>query len=148
MPIRSAFTLGVVTLTLLGCAKNAGEPTAPQGMTLQIDTTIIPADSMIGVGGAGFYAKFVAWQGPFNPLLGDSALDTLLEADLAVTEFWYPQEPSLCVDPLAHEREIARLEPPDSSILRFGYAPLDSGYADCCIPIWRRYRVCRIAENP
>ena len=82
MPIRSAFTLGVVTLTLLGCAKNAGEPTAPQGMTLQIDTTIIPADSMIGIGGSGFYAKLISWQGAFDPLVGDSALDALLDAGL------------------------------------------------------------------
>ena len=134
----------ILVLILASCKTKSGAPTAPTTFMIEIDTTIIPYDSLGALGGSGFYYKASYWQGSFNPYWGDSVLKMLLDSNFIVDEFWYPQTPGICADPRIHEREIAKLDQPDTSIYRIGYQPLDSGYADYCIRSWRYYKINRI----
>jgi len=130
-------------LSLPACEPKSDAPTAPSSKKIAIDTTIVRFDSLGSIGGPGFYYKNCSWQGGFNPYRGDSIVRALLDSNFMVDEFWYPQAVSPCLDPRIHEREIVKLSQPDTTIYRFAYAPLDTGYADVCIRSWRHYKVRR-----
>ena len=142
---RSSVILLVVTVTLVSssCKSTSSGPIAPHPARFEIDTTVVPYDSLNGIGGPGFYFKSATWSGPFNPLAGDSLVRTLLDSGLSVTEFWYPEAPGVCADPFAHEREIAKLTEPDTTVYRLGYTPLPPGYSDACVRFWRQYKITR-----
>ena len=135
----------VIIAALICCNKKPTPPTAPIQYHLEIDTSIVPSDSLGRVGGPGLYQKLVIWNGAFNPLWGDSVFAMLVDSNFALVEFWYPEEPGICADPYRHEREIAKLNQPDTSIYRLGYAAIDSAYIDYCIRYWRHYRIVRVS---
>jgi hypothetical protein len=139
---RMLFLALIVLLTC--CNKKSTSPTAPIQYHLEIDTTIVPSDSLGTVGGPGLYQKLVIWNGEFNPLWGDSVLAALLDSNFALIEFWYPEEPGICADPYIHEREIAKLSQPDTGIYRLGYVAIDSAKVGYCIRYWRHYTILRV----
>ena len=147
IPIRFAnfvFILGL-TLSLTACKPKSVAPTAPISTKIEIDTTLVRYDSLGSIGGAGFYYKTCRWEGQFNPYSGDSVVKMLLDSNFSVLEFWYPETPSVCLDPRTHELEIVKLNHPDTTIFRFSYLSLDSGYSDGCIEFWRHYTIRKVS---
>ena len=141
-PLHIVIMLGLA-LSLSTCKPKSDSPTAPIGTKIEIDSTIVRYDSLGSIGGVGFYTKNCQWQGGFNPYRSDSVVKALLDSNFTVDEFWYPQAASPCLDPRIHEREIVKLNQPDTTIRRFTYVALDTGFTDFCIRYWRHYKVRR-----
>jgi hypothetical protein len=135
----------VAAVMILSCKSNSSGPTGPSQIRVEVDTTIVPYDSLRGVGCSGFYDKILVWQGFFNPNWGDSVLSMLLDSNFTVVDFWYPEGAGICLDPLPHEREIVKLLEPDTTIFRLGYTAMPAGYTDFCVPYWRHYKVRRLS---
>ena len=138
----------LLSQTLMDCGKDSPIPTPtltmPNKSALQVDTTIVRSDSLGKIGGAGFYCRFGDWrEANYNSRRGDSVLQMLLDSNITVLEFWYPEYPSMCLDPFNHIREIVRLPQSDSTITHLGYDPLNAGFSDHCIPYWRHYKIQR-----
>jgi hypothetical protein len=129
----------------MACKTNSSPPTGLNQTHLQIDMTVVAFDSLGAIGGSGFYYKPVVWTGSFSPLWGDSVVRFLLDSNLTLQEFWYPDAPGICLDPFNHQWEIAKLAIPDTVILRFGYQSLPAGYSDVCVRHWRHYKITRVS---
>ena len=138
------FILGL-TLSLTACKTKSNPPTAPINTKIEIDSAIVRYDSLGSIGGTSFYDKTCFWKGQFNPYTGDSVVKMLVDSNVSVLEFWYPETPSKCLDSRIHELEIVKLSQPDTAISRFSYTPLGSGYSDGCIEFWRHYTIRRVS---
>ncbi len=141
---RATSYVALVSLLLLSCKYETPTQIQVNQIKVVVNTTIVPSKTAGVLGGPGFYYRLVIWDGRFNPLWGDTALQNLLDSNFKVVEYWYPQDPSVCIDPFKHEREIARLDYPDTSIIRLGYAPLSKWLPDTCIIYLRHYVVSRV----
>jgi hypothetical protein len=141
-PILALLTL-LVSLTLLACKKESASPITPTSTHVEITFSYVYADSLGLSDNTGLYYKTANWV----KLGGDSVIKVLLDSNLSLSEFWYPTAPGPCLDPTTHEREIARLINPDTSIYRFGYTPLAPGYNDFCLPLWRHYSIRRVPDG-
>jgi hypothetical protein len=125
------------------CNKKSNSPTGPNEPRLSIDSAVVLYDSLGATGGPGYYYKNIIWYGEFDPSWADSVFTMLIDSSFALVEFWYPDEPGMCLDPSRHEREIVKLSAPDSNITRLGYTPFSSNYLDGCIQHWRQYKFLR-----
>jgi hypothetical protein len=137
------FVLGLA-LSLTACKPKSDAPTAPISAKIEIDTTLVRYDSLGSIGGPGFYYKTCPQEGEFNPYSGDSVVKMLLDSNFSVQEFWYPETPDRCADPINHELEIVKLNQPDTTIFRLAFTSLDSGYSDACIEFWRHYTIRKV----
>ncbi|MGA7160270.1 MAG: hypothetical protein WBZ48_04670, partial [Bacteroidota bacterium] len=113
--LNFVFILGLA-LSLTACKPKSETPTAPMSMRIEIDTTYVRGDSLGSIGGPGFYFKGCPQTVDFNPYSGDSVVKMLVDSNFAVLEFWYPQEPDRCLDPVNQEKEIVKLDQPDTTI--------------------------------
>jgi len=119
----------------------------PAQNNFDIDTTIVPVDSLNQIGGLGYYYKIIHWQGPFNPMWSDSVFQMLLDSNFDINKFWYPAVVGVCLDPSIHEKEIVKLTEPDTLIFKLGYSELTPTQGDHCIQFWKQYVVRDISTN-
>lgn len=134
----------VVIAGSTSCKHSTAPPTT---FHFEIDTTIVPTDSLGQLGGTGFYYKQIVRALQWSPSWGDSIVAMLLDSTIALVEFYYPAELGICHDPWMGAGEIGKLSQPDSAICRFGYVPVDSVFTLFCIPRWRHYKITRVADG-
>jgi hypothetical protein len=134
----------ILAVTVYSCNRQTPTPTAPVALKTEVYTVIVRNDSLGSIGGTGYFIRDATRPGQsFNPLWGDTVLQTLLDSNFVVLEFWFPQWPNWCANPFSTERQIVRLTPSDTTITRLGYKALAPGFTDACIRYWRHYTISR-----
>ncbi len=133
-------------LVCFGCKSKSSTPTAPNEIVSRIDTLDLTYDSPYTIGGPGFYGKAITIvNNHFDPLWGDSVVKMLLDSNMNLVEYWYPATCGIARNPYVGMCEIARLNQPDTTIYRFGHAPLDTMKLTqySLVRQWRHYRIVR-----
>jgi hypothetical protein len=147
--VSRKFNLAVLILafSLMSCEHTTEPP--GQFAEVRVELEIVPNSAVPSAWDATFYQKDTnwGWDNFFNTKAADSLANFLKRSNIAITDFWFPQEPSICGAPIRVGSEvIVKLEQPDPSIYQIGFVPA-TGFDIICVRTWRHYKFIRIVRG-
>jgi len=105
----------------------------------EIILTIIPSTEIPVSWDSTYYQHDSSYLAYLDTIAADSLAEVLVNSDLPITDFWYPNIDYICMIPIRGGSEVVvKLDRPDTTIYEYGFQEYD-GFPVYCVPIWRHY---------